>query len=302
MRNKIQYSALMIVICLQLISCNNDSLRPTQTSNIPSHIIVKEKSIIGNFDSVVADYSLTAPSDTEFVGSIYDNLNQTDLFINRSRFAQNKFIYFSKDNELRDYDGDSVAMTVLFDNNNRIIGVYNQYSVNYNYPFQLSTEITFEYNNQNRLKSAPTFGTRNNGGGCSINLFEWVGAFYTTSTGMDSLVLTHEAPSCSGCYGCVDTVAVTFLEKSNNTNLATLSFPSKPVSNYCSSNNYMFFMQYLPFPKLNGKLIDKVYYFTENYQYTNTYTFDDAGRVKTAKIIYNFLYGNIQEKLIEFNY
>ena len=53
---------------------------------------------------------------------------------------------------------------------------------------------------------------------------------------------------------------------------------------------------------MNGRLIDKVGYMRQNgftYTYTNSYTYDSEGRVKTAKIYY---VEKAKEELIEFNY
>jgi hypothetical protein len=72
-------------------------------------LIVKEKSISGNFDSVVLNIRLFSHSDTIFADSIYDNIGHTSVLINTSRFAQNRFVYFGKDEDLSEYDGDTVA-------------------------------------------------------------------------------------------------------------------------------------------------------------------------------------------------
>ncbi|MBK9330721.1 MAG: hypothetical protein IPM95_15800 [Sphingobacteriales bacterium] len=114
----------------------------------------------------------------------------------------------------------------------------------------------------------------------------------------DSLVVVSEGPSCGSCPYCIDTVIVTFLGTKNYTNVCSLSFPSMPSGYYPSSNDYLQMLSFLPFPKMNGKLIDNIYYSTNHTRYSNTYTFDTAGRVKTARILF---FGS-SEKLIEFNY
>lgn len=305
MKKTVQTISLYLIAFISIISCTNETLKPADKSDIPSNIIVKEKSISGNFDSVVANLTVFSHSDSVFLDSIYDNIGNIGIHVNTSRFAQSRFIYFGNNSDLREFDGDSLTSAFLFDDNNRISWIYDQYSVNYKYPYPLSSEISFKYDNQNRIETVPTYGFRNFGGGCDIQLEGRSGNFYTTTNGMDSLVLTFESPSCGMCPYCTDTVIVTFLNTPNNTNLATLSFPSIPSNSKASSNYFMLLMQYLPFPKLNGKLIDKVYYSnfsTGNLSYTNSYTFDAEGRVKTAKIAYNYIYNTLKEKLIEFNY
>ncbi len=302
MKKANQVILFFIVLGTLILSCQPNRLDPTIINNIPKNIIVKEKSISGNFDSIITNLTLNFHSDSAFAYGIHDNIGDTDIFINQSRFSQHKFIYFSKDNDLRDLDGDSVAMAVLFDDDNRVSWVYDKYVVNYNSPFQVSLEINFNYDITNRLKSLPSYGSRDNGGGCNVNLLESTGNYYTSATGNDSLVLMYVGPSCGYCYYCVDTVIVTFLNTVNNTNLAILSFPSIPAAGYPSSNDYMQLMQFLPFPKLNGKLVDKIYYSNLNLSYTNSYTFDSEGRIKTAKIAYNYLYNTLKERLVEFNY
>ncbi len=301
MKKTVQTISLYLIAFISIISCTNDPLRPADISNIPSNIIVKEKSISGNFDSVVANLSVFSHSDSVFLDSIYDNIGNIGIHVNTSRFAQSRFIYFGNNSDLIDYDGDSVATAVLFDDNNRISWIYERYIVNYNYQFQESREIGFNYDNQNRLQSLPSYGLRTNSGCFAFLLFS-NGNFYSNTLGNDSLVLTIEGPSCGGCPYCVDTVIVTFLNTPNNTKLATLSFPSMVSSSYPSSNDYMLLMQYLPFPKLNGKLIDKIYYSNGNLRYTNSYTFDGEGRVKTAKTAKHYVYNTLKEELIEFNY
>jgi len=170
--------------------------------------------------------------------------------------------------------------------------------------YQTSGQINFNYDLQNRIQSLPSYGNRTNSGGCFLYLSSTRGNFYTSVIGNDSLVLILEGNSCAQpCEDCVDTVIVTFLNKNNNTNLAILSFPSLFSSSSSSSNNNMLLLQHLPFPNLNGKLIDKIYYSFGNLRYTNTYTFDAEGRVKTAKIAQHWSdYIILKEKLIEFNY
>lgn len=300
MKKIFQSVFLFLIAFLSIVSCTNDPLRPTDISNIPSGIIVKEKSISGNFDSVVVNLTIFSNNDSVFLDSIYDNIGNAGVPINTSRFAQ-RFIYFGNNRDLIDYDGDSVTTAVVFDDSNRISWVYERYAVNRNYQFQESHEIGFNYDNQNRLQSLPSYGLRTNSGCFAFMLFSH-GNFYSSSSGNDSLVLTIEGPSCGVCPYCVDTVIVTFLNTPNNTKLATLSFPSMVSSSYPSSNDYMLLMQYLPFPKLNGKLIDKIYYSNGNLRYTNSYTFDGEGRVKTAKTAKHYVYNTLKEELIEFNY
>lgn len=170
MKKTVQTISLYLIAFISIISCTNDPLRPADISNIPSNIIVKEKSISGNFDSLVANLTIFSQSDSVFLDSIYDNIGNVGIHVNTSRFAQSRFIYFGNNSDLIDYDGDSVATAVLFDDNNRTSWIYDKYAVNYKYPYPLSSEVNFNYDNQNRLQSLPTYGSRNFGGGVDVNL------------------------------------------------------------------------------------------------------------------------------------
>lgn len=297
MKNTICIFSLCLIAFTLTLSCTKDSPEPGIISTIPSSIIVKEKSISGNFDSVVLNIRLFFHSDTTFADSIHDITVNTGVHINTSRFAQNHFIYFGRDADLREYDGDTIAFSVLFDDNNRIRGVNDNYVINRNYPFLVSGQVGFTYETDNRIKELPYYGYETSSG-CSAYMLSSTGQFYLNAEGKDSLVIVSEGPSCGSCPYCTDTVIVIFSSVNNNTNLCTLSFPSMPSGYYPSSNDYLQMLSFIPFPKMTGKLIDNIYYSTNHTRYTNTYTFDKEGRVKTAKL---FFYG-AAEKLIEFNY
>jgi hypothetical protein len=286
------------LVFISIISCKNNLLTPAIVNNIPSGIIVKEKSISGNLDSVVLNISLFSDSNSTLPDSIRDNISGAGININTSRFTNNRFLYFGNDNILDVFEGDTTAFAVLFDDDDKISGINDKYAVNRNAPFYVSGQVGFTYDSDNRIKELPYYGYDANGG-CMIFMRSSVGNFYTNSSGKDSLVVVYDyGPSCGACPFCKDTVIVNFRSEYNTTHCVSLSFPSMPSNYYPSSNDYLQLMAYMPFPKLNGKLIDKIYYSSGNIRYTNLYTFDSQGRVKTAKIFFSVG----REKLLEFNY
>lgn len=289
---------LSIGFILFMISCQPENkITPEAINNLPSGIIVKEKSISGNFDSVTLNISLFAHADTTFTDSIVDNIGGVTLTINRSKFDANRFMYFGKDTDLSEVDGALVGFAILFDEQNRIKEIDDSYQVNNNQPSPISSQVGFQYNSANKIELLPYYGNLTSGG-CNIYMTSSSSNFYTAANGNDSLMITYEGPSCGAFPFLVDTVTVTFLNTPNNTNLSTLSYPSMPSTYYPCTNDYLQLMAYVPFPYLNGKLVDRIYYSAGNLRYTNSYTFDAQGRVKTATI----LFSAGREKLIEFNY
>ena len=264
---------------------------------------MKEKSISGNFDSVIYSLKLFKQADSIFYDSIHLVANaysfEGNFSFNYSRFSTYKFIYI--DQLLYELFGDTTSTAIFFDDSNRITSVTGAYVINYRTPSYTSESNSFYYDAYGKMNSF-NLGSGSDIGSCSINLTKSEGRFFINSEGNDSMVITTSTASCGACWYCSDSIIVTFLSKANNTNELYLSYPTIPTLTGQPSYNEMFYFDYIPYPKMNGKLIDKVIYIRQNgtrFTYTNSYTFDAEERIKTAKIYY---FDKAQEELIEFSY
>lgn len=276
---KISFKFLIVLCVAFIISCKPENkINPETIRNTPSNIIVKEKSISGNFDSITVEMTLFQDHDSVYYDSIsYKNFG--GLPFNFSHFAAHKFIYFGEPNII---DGDSIAFVIQFDDNNFITSITDEYSISANQPYYAGHKADFLYDNNKRMNffgDGETFL-----GGCNVEATGAHGNYYTNSNGNDSLVILTEVASCNvGAYE-YDTIIVNFLSNQNNTNELYLSYPTISSRTNYKVGSSLSFLQYIPFPKMNGKLIDNVYYSKNGFSYKNTYTFDANNRVKTAKI------------------
>ena len=295
------FKTLTVLLVVFFVSCKPESkIKPDAIKNIPSNIIVKEKSVSGNFDSVIYDMTLFPSSDSVFYDSIYFR-NIGTIPFNFSHFDQHKFIYFGDPTII---DSDSFYFTITFDDDNRINNIVDLYSTNHRYAFpEISRQATFHYNIENKINSF-IYGYGSSIGSCNIYTTGSNGIYYTNHQGNDSLVIFTDVASCNiGAFE-YDTIIVNYLSKNNNTNELYLSYPTIPSRTSFTAEYNLFFLQYVPFPKVNGKLIESVYFnktqqpFTP-IKYNYSYTFDANNRVKTAKIYY---FDKAKEELIEFNY
>ncbi len=295
------FKTLTVLLVVFFVSCKPENkIKPDVITNIPSNIIVKEKSVSGNFDSVIYDMTLFPSSDSVFYDSIYFRNIRTIPF-NFSHFDQHKFIYFGDPTII---DSDSLYFTINFDDNNRINNIVDLYSTNNRYAFpEISRQATFYYTTENKINRF-SYGYGNSTWSCNIYTTGSRGTYYTNSRGNDSLVIQTEVAGCNiGAYE-YDTIIVNYLSKNNNTNELYLTYPTISSRTSFTADDNLFFLQYVPFPKINGKLIESVYYhkFQQPFtpiKYNYSYTYDANNRVKTAKIYY---FDKAKEELIEFNY
>ncbi len=299
------FKIFTVLIVVFFVSCKPESkIKPDAIKNIPSNIIVKEKSISGNFDSIVLELNFKKGNDSIFFDSlcvIQNNVTDCSTHFNYDKYLNNNYVYLTPFTII---DGFDLTTALIFDNNKKhVTAIKNNYWIINNSPYPDFTEVRFHYN-LDKINGCD-FGHDFGSSGCSDFTMS-NGVYYQNTRGNDSLVLIIKYPSCARNRDENDTITVNFLPTPNNTNSLFLSFPTmfRTSTLFDPLANFIGPFGYLPLPNLNGKLIESVYFNTwmqlpTPIRYNFSYTFDVYNRVKTAKI---YQIGLATEELIEFNY
>ncbi len=314
MKKTFQTISLYLIAFISIISCTNDPLKPTDISNIPSNIIVKEKDsndvfkIVENINLYKSDDNSVYFDSIRFLTPL-NGISLKTIIFNQSRFLSEKIIhtngYFPlypdtiRQNVL--LPDDAIVSVIMFDDNNRInkIGEYlfREKEMNVCVPFW---KTTYE-DNSNRITFLGPARRINYDCGCDPFFKECEFQYFTNQSGNDSLqIIIDILNPCVGYYQFKDTIVINYTSQSNNTNVVHLSYPALEMGQALTQFPFLFkIIENIPFPFLNSKLIDNVYFTKNGIRYNYIYTFDANNKVKTAKT-YNF--ERDCEQLFEFKY
>ncbi len=290
-----------------MISCKKEnSAKPTDES-VPN-IIVKEKDSNGVFQ-IVQEMNLFVKNDSSiyFDSVQYIMFSTTEslptLVFNYSHFNRDKYIYIES-TKIFPFD-DTFAYAIKFDEFNHITNV-GEYAFIENTNRLCANYVSLSSYENGKIGWLG-FGDNANCGGCSgayATVAEYF--YYNDLIGNDSLVIITSGSGCGPYNGLHDTIIVNYTNKNNNTNVLHLSYPEIPsiTGTASSESSVLNKIENIPFPRLNQKLIESIYYNKNQQPFTPikfnySYTFDANNRVKTARI---YQISQAKEQLFEFTY
>jgi hypothetical protein len=222
------------------------------------------------------------------------------LVFNYSHFNRDKYIYIENTKNVLD---DTFAYAIKFDEYNHITNV-GEYAFIENTNRLCANYVSLSSDENGKIVGFG-FGDQANCGGCSGAFSTFAEYFYYDAiNGNDSLVIITRGASCGPYDYRQDTIIVNYTNINNNTNVLHLSYPEIPPLAAGVDLSILDNIKNIPFPRLNQKLIESIYY-NKNQQpftpikYNYNYTFDANNRVKTAKI---YQISQAKEQLFEFTY
>lgn len=289
---------LLLVICIFLQACKEDTVFQETLSNTPTNIILKEKDVSGAYQ-LVYDFKLFLRQDSLYLDSVQIV----------SRNGKEATVIF----DYRNFDTKGYAAIKYGDgssseDNLEIIRFEDKLISKYLPSYNIIDDLEYAtYRTDFTLTDSRLFSSYDNpvsGSGSGLSVWNEFFTAVNSPAGFTSFY-SQGTPADSLC-------TVTFYDKPNNTRLLSLSgqkfsfgsllLPDFDFSTHTSKGRFM--VENLPFTQLNMKLVATVDNIRSNSVESYTYAFDTNGRVKKVTIVAKDIFSeeNIKEQTLELYY